>query len=366
MLAPGRRPVSRSAAGREHPVRGRLSRGAGREGVLDLDRQARSRGVGRTVATQRSAGELTTPASRVAAQQTGQQVRVPDSLRIQRPEQVIGVPGRLPGALGPRRGMPQPGCMGTCRPGRTRSRQARNDRGSRTSRPRAAATGSHSRRSTSSLGDESGLRTHGGGPRRPVVHDLRPAIPLVTRRQEAPAEDHCHPRLLGRPHGRPSPAHARPAGISPSAGSSRRSGGRCTRATSRSRPRTPSLGRHSTQPAAWITPSAATSSIGVRVRRDRPPAPGLYQVLLQVAEGLPVRIQVVPGPRPIAGQPPRRRALVHGQVDQRTQLRLLIRVSHRDQQLDAPVQVAVHQVGAADPDSPSPPAPSRATPAPNE
>src|SRR5258708_31546715 len=91
--------------------------------------------------------------------------------------------------------------------------------------------------------------------------------------------------------------------------------GRCTSAVSMPSARA----RHNTAPAAWISPVTASAISG-------PGAPGGDELLLQVAERVPVGVQVVPGPGAVAVQPPPPRALVHGQVDERVQFGLLCRV----------------------------------------
>src|SRR5215472_14526380 len=98
-----------------------------------------------------------------------------------------------------------------------------------------------------------------------------------------------------------------------------------------------------TAPAAWTSPGSG-SAIG------RPAAQPVDQVLLQVTKGVPGRVQVMPGPGAVGGQPPRGGALVHGQVDQVAQFGLLRRIRHPDQRLHSTVEVAVHQVRGTDPD----------------
>src|SRR5215469_10083427 len=98
-----------------------------------------------------------------------------------------------------------------------------------------------------------------------------------------------------------------------------------------------------TAPAAWISPGSG-SAIG------RPAAQPIDQLLLQVTKGVPGRVQVMPGPGAVGGQPPRGGALVHSQVDQVTQFGLLRRIRHPDQRLYSAVEVAVHQVCGTDPD----------------
>src|ERR1022692_2366088 len=77
---------------------------------------------------------------------------------------------------------------------------------------------------------------------------------------------------------------------------------------------------------------------------------GPNQVGLQITQGGAAGVQVMPGPRAVRAEPPGRRALVHRLGDEPAQLSLLAWIGDADQELDPPVQVPVHEVGAADPD----------------
>src|SRR5215472_10499600 len=95
-------------------------------------------------------------------------------------------------------------------------------------------------------------------------------------------------------------------------------------------------GRHSTAPAAMI--SAAASLSGIRA----PAAPRLDQQVLQVGQRDAGRFQVMARPDAVAGQPPGRGAVRHGEVDELAQLRLLLVISDPYQSLDPAVQIPVH------------------------
>src|SRR5215813_11885628 len=74
------------------------------------------------------------------------------------------------------------------------------------------------------------------------------------------------------------------------------------------------------------------------------------QILLQVDELCAGLVPMVPGPSAVRAEPPGRYARIHREIDQVAQLRLVPRVRHADQHLNAPIQVPVHQIRAADPD----------------
>ena len=58
----------------------------------------------------------------------------------------------------------------------------------------------------------------------------------------------------------------------------------------------------------------------------------------------------MPGPRTVGAEPPGRCALIHRRGDEPAQLSLLCRIGDADKELDPPVQIPVHEIGAADPD----------------
>ena len=84
------------------------------------------------------------------------------------------------------------------------------------------------------------------------------------------------------------------------------------------------------------------SGVGPR-RSQRPAALALDQALLEV------HLAVVLLPRAVAVQQPGVGVGVEGQVEQPAHLVAAVGVRQPDQHLDAPVEVAVHQVGRADP-----------------
>src|ERR1700761_1913566 len=104
--------------------------------------------------------------------------------------------------------------------------------------------------------------------------------------------------------------------------------------------------RHGTTPAAsisLITDSACEPGPSSWSGIGCPRPPVADQLELDVAQPLAVRSQIVPGPGPVAVFPPGGGAGVGAQVQQLSQRAGVPRVAARENDLNPPVQVAVHE-----------------------
>src|SRR5262245_3029048 len=97
--------------------------------------------------------------------------------------------------------------------------------------------------------------------------------------------------------------------------------------------------------AAGSKPALADS--GLLVGRTVLPEPDL--LILQVDQRRAGLVQMMSGPPAVRAEPPGCDGGIHREVDQAPQLLLLRGIGDPDQQLNSAVEIAVHQVRAADP-----------------
>src|SRR5690348_1667830 len=91
-------------------------------------------------------------------------------------------------------------------------------------------------------------------------------------------------------------------------------------------------------------PAARVASV---IGRADPPFPD--QGLLHIAQRVPGFVPAVPGPVPVAVQPPARSPVVHADIEESAQSPLVASVHDPDGQLHPAVQVPVHHIRATDP-----------------